>query len=121
MQAMQKSDFRGALPAITTKMTADEEVDLAGVAAAIEFQIGAGVDAIIVCGSLGEASTRVRDKRLAIARTASDTASGLQPIILTIAEDSTRAAASLAAEAETIGAGGPAPRACRSRTPMCAP
>lgn len=103
---MQKSDFRGVLPAITTKMTADEEVDLAGVAADVEFQIAAGVHAIIVCGSLGEASTLVREEKLAIARAAIDTAAGRRPVILTIAEDSTRAAVSLAAEAEEIGAEG---------------
>ena len=67
---MQKSDFRGVLPAITTKMTDGEEVDFDGVAADVAFQIEAGVDAVIVCGSLGEASTLLRGEKLAIAKTA---------------------------------------------------
>lgn len=103
---MQKSDFRGVLPAITTKMTATEDVDLDGVAADVDFQIRAGVDAIIVCGSLGEASTLVREEKLAVAQTALAAAGGRKPVILTIAEDSTRAAQHLATEAEKLGVEG---------------
>jgi len=103
---MEKRDFRGVLPAITTKMTPDQEVDLAGVAADVRFQIEAGVDGIIVCGSLGEASTLERGEKLAIAKAAIEAAAGRKPVLLTIAEDSTRAAASLAAEAERIGVEG---------------
>jgi 4-hydroxy-tetrahydrodipicolinate synthase len=103
---MEKRDFRGVLPAITTKMTPDQEVDLAGVAADVRFQIDAGVDGIIVCGSLGEASTLERGEKLAIAKAAIEAAAGRKPVLLTIAEDSTRAAASLAAESERIGVEG---------------
>lgn len=103
---MQKSDFRGVFPAITTKMTGDQEVDLAAVRADVAYQIEAGVDGIIVCGSLGEASSLTREEKLAIAKAAIEEAAGQKPILLTIAEDSTRAGAALAAEAERIGAGG---------------
>ena len=103
---MQKSDFRGVFPAITTKMTEDEEVDFDGVADDVEFQIAAGVDGIIACGSLGEASTLVEDEKLGVARTAIEASGGRTPVLLTIAEDSTRAAARLAAEAERMGADG---------------
>jgi 1-pyrroline-4-hydroxy-2-carboxylate deaminase len=100
---MQKSDFRGVLPAITTKMTADQEVDFAGVAADVRFQIEGGVDGVITCGSLGEASTLVASEKLDIARAAIEAADGKKPVLLTIAEDSTRAGARLAAEAEKLG------------------
>jgi dihydrodipicolinate synthase/N-acetylneuraminate lyase len=103
---MQKNDFRGILPAITTKMDADQEVDLPAVRADVAFQIEAGVDAIVVCGSLGEASSLTRDEKLAIAAAAIDEAAARVPVILTIAEDSTVAGAALAAEAEQIGANG---------------
>lgn len=103
---MEKSDFCGVLPAITTRMTAHEEVDLAGVRADVEFQIEGGVDAVITCGSLGEASTLDRAEKLAIAGAAVEAAAGRVPILLTIAEDSTRAAARLAAEAALIGVEG---------------
>jgi len=103
---MQKSDFRGVLPAITTKMTDDEEVDFDAVAADVVFQIEGGVDSIVVCGSLGEASTLERSEKLAIAKAAIDAAGGRVPILLTIAEDSTRAGAALAADAARIGVEG---------------
>lgn len=103
---MQKSDFRGVLPAITTKMTADQEVDFAAVKADVAFQIDAGVDGIIVCGSLGEASSLERVEKIAIAKAAIETAAGRVPVLLTIAEDSTRNGAALAAEAERIGCEG---------------
>lgn len=100
---MQKSDFCGVLPAITTRMTADQEVDVEGVRADVRFQIAGGVNAIIACGSLGEASTLERPEKLAIATAALEAAEGRVPVILTIAEDSTRAAISLAREAERLG------------------
>ena len=103
---MQKSDFRGVFPAITTKMTADQEVDLAGVRADVTFQIEAGVDGIIICGSLGEASSLSLEEKLAIAKAALEAAAGRKPILLTIAEDSTRTGASLAAAAEKLGIAG---------------
>lgn len=103
---MQKNDFRGVLPALTTKMTAEQEVDLAAVRADVSFQLDAGVDGLIVCGSLGEASSLTRDEKLAIAKAAIEAASGRKPVLLTIAEDSTRAAVELAAEAERIGVEG---------------
>src|SRR5262245_1697538 len=103
---MKKSDFKGVLPALTTKLTPAQEVDFAGLAADVGFQIEAGVDAIIVCGSLGEASSLRRDEKLKIAQTAIAAAAGRRPVILTIAEDSTRDAASLAAEAHALGVEG---------------
>lgn len=100
---MNKSDFRGVLPALTTKLKADQEVDYAGVRADVAFQIEAGVDGVIMCGSLGEASSLVREEKLAIARAAIEEAAGRVPVLLTIAEDSTRAGAELAAEAAKAG------------------
>ena len=98
--------WRGVYSAITTKLDATENVDLDAVCADVEFQIAGGVDGIICCGSLGEASTLTADEKIAIARSAKATAGGRVPVALTIAEDSTRAAARLAeraAEAELDG------------------
>lgn len=103
---MKKSEFQGVLPAITTKMTPDQCVDLDGVRADVTFQIDAGVNAIIVCGSLGETSSLVAEEKITIAKTAIEEAEGRVPIIMTIAEDSTRAAGNLAAQVEQIGVGG---------------
>jgi dihydrodipicolinate synthase/N-acetylneuraminate lyase len=100
---MQKSDFRGILPAITTKMTSDQQVDLAGVRADVRFQIDSSVNGIIVCGSLGEASSLIAEEKLAIGKAAIEEAAGKVPVIMTIAEDSTKAGAAIAREAAKLG------------------
>ncbi len=99
---MTESIWRGVHSAITTKFDADENVDLAAVRADVAFQIEGGVDAVICCGSLGEASTLVADEKIAIARAAKEAAAGRVPVMLTIAEDSTRAGAALAERAAEL-------------------
>lgn len=104
--AIKGNGWRGVYSAITTKLDAAENVDLDAVRADVAFQIAGGVDGIIVCGSLGEASTLVADEKIAIARAAKEVAGDKVPVMLTIAEDSTRAGARLAeraAEAELDG------------------
>jgi 4-hydroxy-tetrahydrodipicolinate synthase len=98
--------WRGVLSAITTKLDRDQNVDLAAVAGDVAFQIEGGVDGIICCGSLGEASTLTADEKLDVARVAKERAAGAVPVLLTIAEDSTRAACKLAERAATAGIDG---------------
>ncbi len=103
---MTSADFSGILSAITTKLTADQEVDFAAVKADVRFQIEGGVDKIICCGSLGEASTLIADEKIAILEAALEAAGDDADVLLTIAEDSTRAGAALARRAEQAGATG---------------
>ncbi|HMG49084.1 MAG TPA: dihydrodipicolinate synthase family protein [Inquilinus sp.] len=97
--------WAGVYTAITTKMDARQEVDLAGVRADVAFQIDAGVDGIICCGSIGEASTLTADEKMAIAHVTKEAARG-KPVLLTVAEDSTRAAVALAERAKAAGMDG---------------
>lgn len=103
---MQRNDWHGVYSAITTKLSRDESVDLAAVAADVEFQLESRVHGIVCCGSLGEASTLTADEKLSIAATAKAASGGRAPVILTIAEDSTKAAAELAAQAAAAGVDG---------------
>ncbi|HET6468978.1 MAG TPA: dihydrodipicolinate synthase family protein [Geminicoccaceae bacterium] len=98
--------WRGVLAAITTKLDPNEDPDLAAVAQDVVFQIEGGVDGVICCGSLGEAGTLTAEEKLAVARAAREGAEGRVPVLLTIAEDSTRAACALAARAEAAGLDG---------------
>ncbi|MGK9235943.1 dihydrodipicolinate synthase family protein [Inquilinus limosus] len=97
--------WTGVYTAITTKMDAAQEVDLAAVRADVAFQIENGVDGIICCGSIGEASTLTADEKMAIA-VASKEAAGGRPVLLTVAEDSTRAGVALAERATAAGMDG---------------
>ncbi len=99
---MADGAWRGVYSAITTKLDGDEEVDLVAVQADVRFQIEGGVDAVICCGSLGEASTLAADEKIAIAAAAKEAAAGRVKVMLTIAEDSTRAAARLAERAAEL-------------------
>jgi 4-hydroxy-tetrahydrodipicolinate synthase len=101
-----RNTWQGVYSAITTKFTPAQELDLAGVRADAGFQVDAGVDGLIVCGSLGEASTLDADEKIAIAKAAKDEANGRAPVVLTIAEDSTRGAAKLAERAAKLGLDG---------------
>ena len=101
-----RNTWNGVYSAITTKLDDAQEVDIAAVRADVAFQIEASVDGIVCCGSLGEASTLTADEKLAIAAAARDEAAGRVPVILTIAENSTRAAAAVAEKAAKLGIDG---------------
>ena len=101
-----RNDWHGVYSAITTKFDSGGEVDLAAVGADVDFQLDARVHGIICCGSLGEASTLTTDEKLAIVTAARERAGERAPVILTIAEDSTRAAVSLAEKAAKLGVDG---------------
>jgi 4-hydroxy-tetrahydrodipicolinate synthase len=97
--------WTGVFPAVTTKFHADESLDLAATTSHIQWQLDCGADGIIVCGSLGEASTLTADEKISILKAAKEVA-GSKPVLLTVAEDSTRAAAALAQAAHAAGADG---------------
>jgi 1-pyrroline-4-hydroxy-2-carboxylate deaminase len=81
--------WKGVLPAVTTKFHEDFSVDREWTRKNIEAQIDAGVEGIIVCGSLGEASTLSLDEKLEVLDVAVEAAQGRVPVLLTIAENST--------------------------------
>lgn len=101
-----RNDWHGVYSAITTKLDSREDVDFDAVAADVAFQVEAGVRGIVVCGSLGEASTLSADEKIDILRAARDAAAGRVPVVLTVSEDSTRAAAAIAERGEEAGADG---------------
>ena len=101
-----RNDWHGVFAAITTKLDLAEGIDLAAVRADVAFQLDARVNAVVVCGSLGEASTLDADEKIAIAKAAKDEAGDRAPVILTIAEDSTRSAVKLVQRAAALGVNG---------------
>ena len=50
-------EWKGVMPAVTTKFTVHDELDLNMFSINLKAQLDAGVEAIILGGSLGEAST----------------------------------------------------------------
>ena len=96
--------WKGVYPAITTKFNADETLDIPAFLKNIEAQIAAGIDGIIIGGSLGESSTISHAERIEILKACLDTFE--IPFLINIAEGSTRQAIELAQKAEENGAHG---------------
>ncbi len=96
----------GVYPAVTTKFTADHKLDIPANVHNLKAQIAAGVDGIIIGGSLGEASTITFDERQELVEAALSIGAEHIPIILNIAERRTSDAIALAQLAEKIGAHG---------------
>ena len=100
------SIFKGAGVAIVTPMKANGEVNYEKFAALIEFQIENGTDAIIVCGTTGEASTLSHEEHLEVIKYCTEKVAGRVPVIAGTGSNSTETAIYLSTEAEKYGVDG---------------
>ncbi|MBX7126121.1 MAG: dihydrodipicolinate synthase family protein [Cyclobacteriaceae bacterium] len=98
--------WTGVYPALTTKFTAQDELDLALFNLNLRHQLDAGVEGVILGGTLGEASVLTDDEKFTLLRNTVEQVAGKVPVILNIAEGSTRNAIALAHAAEKNGASG---------------
>ncbi len=101
-----KFQWKGVMPAVTTKFDASGGLDLDLFEKNTRAQIAAGVNGIILGGTLGEASTLEPEEREVLTRKALEVASGSCPVILNIAEGSTNRAIQAVRSAESSGADG---------------
>ncbi|SFM56665.1 dihydrodipicolinate synthase family protein [Methylobacterium pseudosasicola] len=97
--------WTGVIPAVTTKFKPDGSLDHAEMERCFAFQMEAGCNGIIVCGSLGEGPMLSQDERIEVLRLAQSVTKG-KPTLLTVAEAGTREACELAAKAAKAGASG---------------
>jgi 1-pyrroline-4-hydroxy-2-carboxylate deaminase len=98
--------WRGVFPAVTTKFDREGRLDREEMARSFQFQLDAGVDGLIVCGSLGEASTLEFEEKLEVLKVALDVAGGKVPVLLTVVEGSTARACRMAEAGAKLGAAG---------------
>lgn len=101
-----KINWQGVYPALTTKFTADDKLDFDAIGKNYQAQLDASVDAFIISGSLGEASTLDENEKFELLRFALDFAKDKVPVILNITEGATRNAISFVKKAHNIGADG---------------
>lgn len=94
------------MPAVTTKFNDRDELDLDTFKLNIQAQLDAGVHGIILGGTLGEASTLTEEEKRILVRQTVSFVKGEVPVIINIAEQSTKAAIELAAMAKEDGASG---------------
>lgn len=98
--------WKGVMPALTTKFTAKDELDLKLFDKNLKFQLASGVDGIILGGSLGEASVLTTIEKERLVKFAVESVAGKVPVIMNIAEGSTREAIQQAAWSKEWGAQG---------------
>lgn len=98
--------WKGVYPALTTKFTANDKLDFTLFEKNLNAQVAAGVEGVILGGTLGEASVLSNDEKFDLVKFTVEKVGGKIPVIMNIAEGSTREAIKLAAEAEKCGAKG---------------
>lgn len=102
---MASFTWKGVFPALTTKFTADDQIDLNLFKTNLSAQLQAGVDGLILGGTLGEASVLTNAEKELLVQTAL-TEGGGKPVILNIAEGSTKIALEQVRLAESWGVQG---------------
>lgn len=99
-------EWKGVFPALTTKFTTDDQLDLPLFEKNLQAQLAAGVEGIILGGTLGESSVLTNDEKERLVKFAVEKTAGKVPVVLNIAEGATREALVQAANAASWGARG---------------
>lgn len=103
---MKKIPWKGVYPAVLTPFTDDDAIDFDIFAKNINAQVNAGIDGIILSGSLGEASTLSDVEKKELLIYTKELVGNKVPVVMNIAEQSTKDAIRAANEAEKNGANG---------------
>ena len=98
--------WQGVFPAVTTKFTAQDTLDLPAFTANLDAQLEAGVHGIILGGTLGEASTLTTEEKDTLVQATVDHVAGRVPVVMNIAEQTTKGAIAAAQRAADLGASG---------------
>jgi dihydrodipicolinate synthase/N-acetylneuraminate lyase len=99
-------NWTGVYPAVTTKFTENDKLDIAAFRLNIAAQVKAGVSGVILGGTLGEASSLTNDENLTLLDTAIEETNSAVAVIVNIAEQTTSSAVELAKNLEARGANG---------------
>lgn len=98
--------WKGVFPALTTKFTSDDKLDFPLFEKNLKAQLDAGVEGVILGGSLGEASVLSNEEKFSLVKFAVEKVAGKLPVVMNIAEGRTSDAVALAKEAGKCGATG---------------
>lgn len=101
-----KFQWNGIMPAVTTKFTNEDTLDLEMFSTNIKAQIDAGVHGIVLGGTLGEASTLNDSEKRILTTETVKLVDGKIPVMINIAEQTTKGAIEAANKAEEDGASG---------------
>jgi 1-pyrroline-4-hydroxy-2-carboxylate deaminase len=105
-QNRQPIQWNGVFPALTTKFFSDGEMDFEMFFKNLDAQLNAGVDGVILGGTLGEASALRPDEKMELTNQVINRLQGSLPVVMNIAEGSTIDALERVREAEKAGVDG---------------
>ncbi len=96
-------DIRGCGTALVTPFRKDGTLDLDALRRLVQFQLRAGIDFLVPCGTTGETPTLEHAEYLAVVRTVVQEAGGKIPVIAGVGGNNTRKLIDLAAEVSGLG------------------
>lgn len=96
--------WQGIFPALTTKFTTEDQIDFALFEKNLAAQLAAGVHGIILGGTLGEASVLTHEEKFDLLKFTVEKVGGRVPVVMNIAEGSTREAVKCAMQSARHGA-----------------
>jgi 1-pyrroline-4-hydroxy-2-carboxylate deaminase len=96
-------NWQGVFPALTTKFTKEDNLDLSLFEKNLNVQLEAGVKGIILGGTLGEASVLTTPEKEALVKFTIEKVAGKVPVVINIAEGSTKEAIRQALLAQSWG------------------
>ncbi len=99
-------EWKGVFPALTTKFKSNDELDLPLFEKNLNDQLSSGVNGIVLGGTLGEASVLTVNEKETLVKFAVEKVKDKIPVIINIAEGSTKEALKQAALAKEWGASG---------------
>ncbi|MCC0688248.1 MULTISPECIES: 4-hydroxy-tetrahydrodipicolinate synthase [unclassified Clostridioides] len=95
--------FRGSAVALVTPFTKDNKVDFDKLGELVEYQIANGTDAIVSCGTTGEANTMTDEEQLATIKYVVEKVNKRVPVIAGSGSNDTMHSVNLSQEAEKLG------------------
>jgi dihydrodipicolinate synthase/N-acetylneuraminate lyase len=98
--------WKGVMPAVTTNFTADDKLDFKMFEKNLDAQLDAGIEGVILGGTLGEASTLLEEEKKDLILETVRIVDGKVPVIMNIAEQTTLGAIEAAKKAALYGAKG---------------
>jgi len=102
-----KFNLSGIYTALVTPFSSDSSrVDFESLQRLIDFQIEAGVQGVVVCGSTGEAATLTDDEYIAVVRCVRERTEGKLPCVAGISVSATARGVELARTIEELGCDG---------------
>lgn len=101
-----KVSWRGVFPAVTTQFRPDQSLDLDATGRHLEKLLAAGIDGVIMLGTVGENCSLEYAEKLDVLRMAVQQVRGRVPVLTGVAECTTRLASRFVQDAARLSLGG---------------